>query len=387
MLRREIDGMAMADVAGWIRLEEDGGAPRVAAGGEWTVGHAGDLERLVDSFTARPAKRFRFDLSAISRLDSAGAWLLCRAARRLEETGAAVRFHGLDPRRQPLLDLVRANRDCSVEPEPSRHPVFDMLERVGRSAFDVCEEAMALTGFIGVVTVTGLRALARPRRFRLVSLTNQIEQTGLNALPIVGLMAFLIGIVLAYQGATQLRRFGAEIFTIDLMAVSVLREIGVLLTAIMVAGRSGSAFTAQIGTMKVSEEIDAMRALGLDPLEILVLPRINALLVTLPILTLFADFVGIVGGAAMAVFSLDLSATQFLGRLEEAVTLDHFLVGIVKAPVFAYLIAVIGCYEGLRVEGGAESVGRLTTRAVVESIFLVIVADAAFSIMFTAMGL
>ena len=376
----------MADGPGWIRQVEADGRLVVSAGGEWTVAGAAALERAVATLTPGPAAQIYFDLSALERVDTAGVWLLQRAARNYREAGAEIEFRGLDDRFRPLFDLVAANRDCAATSQPRRSAFIALLERVGRGAFVAWDETVSLTGFVGVVTVAGLRALTRPRRLRVVALANQIERTGFDALPIVGLMSFLIGIVLAYQGATQLRQFGAEIFTIDLMAISILREIGVLLTAIMIAGRSGSAFTAEIGTMKVNEEVAAMEAIGLDPVEALVLPRISALVISLPILTLFADFVGMVGGGAMAMVSLDLTATQFIGRLQDAVVLEHFLVGMVKAPVFAYLIAVVGCFEGLRVSGGAEGVGRLTTRAVVQSIFLVIVADAAFSIVFSVIG-
>jgi phospholipid/cholesterol/gamma-HCH transport system permease protein len=376
----------MADGPGWIKQVETDGRLVVSAGGEWTVAGAAALERAVAALTPGPAAQVCFDLSALERVDTAGVWLLQRAARHCREAGAEIEFHGLDDRFRPLFDLVAANRDCEAESEPPRSAIVALLERVGRGAFVAWDETVALTGFLGVVMVTGLRALTRPRRLRLVALANQVERTGFDALPIVGLMSFLIGVVLAYQGATQLRQFGAEIFTIDLMAISILREIGVLLTAIMIAGRSGSAFTAEIGTMKVNEEVAAMEAIGLDPVEVLVLPRIGALVISLPILTLFADFVGMVGGGAMALVSLDLTATQFIGRLQDAVVLEHFVVGMVKAPVFAFLIAIVGCFEGLRVSGGAEGVGRLTTRSVVQSIFLVIVADAAFSIVFSVIG-
>ena len=373
--------------SGWIREGTKDGRLVLAAGGDWTVAGAAALEGLVEGLEPGATRDVAFDLSEISALDTAGVWLLRQAAHRYEAAGASVAWDGVAERFRPLFELVEENEGRKPERPPRFNAVAAAIARLGRNSIEAGEETVALTAFIGQTTITGLRALLRPGRFRLVSLTNQIEQTGLNAMPIVGLMAFLIGIVLAYQGAVQLRNFGAEIYTIDMLAITIPREIGVLLTAIMVAGRSGSAFTAQIGTMKVNEEIAAMQALGLDPMEILVLPRINALIVTLPILTLFSVFVGMVGGAAMAIVSLDMGATQFLGRLQEAMTLKHFMVGMVKAPVFAYLIAVVGCYQGLRVSGGAESVGRLTTRAVVLSIFLVIVADAVFSIMFAAMDI
>jgi phospholipid/cholesterol/gamma-HCH transport system permease protein len=376
----------MTGEPGWIREAEEGGRQVLSVGGAWTVAGAAALEAAVGAL--EPAKgEVAFDLSEISALDTAGVWLLRQAAHRYEAAGASVSWKGVAERFRPLFELVEENEGKKPQRPPHINALVAAIERLGKHSIEGGREAVALTAFIGEATVTGLRALLRPRRFRLVSLTNQIEQTGLNAIPIVGLMSFLIGVVLAYQGAIQLRKFGAEIYTIDMLAITIPREIGVLLTAIMVAGRSGSAFTAQIGTMKVNEEIAAMQALGLNPMEILVLPRINALIVTLPILALFSVFVGMVGGAAMAIISLDMAAVQFLTRLQEAMTLTHFMVGMVKAPVFAYLIAVVGCYQGLRVSGGAESVGRLTTRAVVLSIFLVIIADAVFSIMFAAMDI
>jgi phospholipid/cholesterol/gamma-HCH transport system permease protein len=221
----------------------------------------------------------------------------------------------------------------------------------------------------------------------VTALVNQMERTGLNAMPIVGLISFLIGVVLAYQGADQLRKFGAEIFTVNLVGVGVLREMAIMLTAIVVAGRSGSAFTAQIGTMKVNEEIDAMRTIGLDPMEVLVLPRVVALVLVLPLLTFYADIMGLLGGAVMANWALDISFFQFARQFNEGVPVWSFWVGLIKAPVFAFIIAVVGCYEGFKVSISAESVGQRTTAAVVEAIFLVIVLDALFSIIFSILGI
>ena len=223
-------------------------------------------------------------------------------------------------------------------------------------------------------------------RPRWTPLIYHLEAIGFNAVPIVSLISFLIGVVLAYQGATQLRQFGAEIFTVELVAISVLREIGILLTAIIVAGRSGSAFTAQIGSMKLNEEIDAMRTLALDPMEVLVLPRVLALIIALPMLGFIADIMGLFGGALMCWVVLDITPGLYLQRLNEWVPLAHFWVGLIKAPFFALMIGLIGCFEGLQVEGSAESVGRLTTKSVVEAIFMVIVVDAIFSIYFAVIG-
>ena len=245
---------------------------------------------------------------------------------------------------------------------------------------------MDLLNFLGMMVTALARTAASPRRLRGIALVHHIEQTGLNALPIVGLLSFLIGVVLAYQGADQLRQFGAELFVVNLLGISILREIGILMTAIIIAGRSGSAFTAQIGTMKVNQEVDALRTLGLDPIEMLVLPRVLALMITLPLLAFYADVVGLLGGAVMCYFVLDIGFGQFVQQLHGAIKLSTLMVGLIKAPVFAFVIALVGCYEGLKVSGSAESVGRLTTRSVVVGIFLVIVLDALFSILFSYVG-
>jgi phospholipid/cholesterol/gamma-HCH transport system permease protein len=244
-----------------------------------------------------------------------------------------------------------------------------------------------LLSLLGAVMAKLAGLLVRPWRLRLTSLVHHMEATGLNAAPIVSLMAFLIGVVLAFQGATQLRPFGAEVFVVDLIAISVLRELGILLTAIIVAGRSASAFTAAIGSMKMREEVDAMRTLGLDPVEVLVLPRILALIITLPILGLIADLMGLLGGATMAWINLNVSPGMFQARLLEGTDAWDYAVGLIKAPFFALIIGLIGCYEGLKVEGTAESLGRLTSRSVVLAIFMVIVVDALFSIFFAVVNI
>ncbi|HJS31552.1 MAG TPA: ABC transporter permease, partial [Alphaproteobacteria bacterium] len=267
------------------------------------------------------------------------------------------------------------------------NPLRDMVERVGQATINVLGRARDLVSFFGLTAIVFMRAAIRPRRLRFISLLSHLERVGLNALPIVGLLSFLIGVVLAYQGADQLRQFGAEIYTVNLLGVSVLREIGILMTAILVAGRSGSAFTAEIGMMKVNEEVAAMQTIGVDPMEVLVLPRVLATVIALPLLCFYANMMSLLGGAIMSYFALGISVEQFLVRLKDAITVSTLWVGMVKAPFFAFLIGMVGCYEGLKVEGSAESVGRLTTKAVVEAIFLVIVADAGFSILFSYLGI
>ena len=307
--------------------------------------------------------------------------------KELRAAGPDVEITGARPARQVLIEQMETNDNpCDIEP-PHVNPIIRCVNRVGEATVDYANETFELVSFFGQIISTMGRTIAKPRRLRLTSLVYHMEEVGLNALPIVGLLAFLIGIVLAYQGADQVQRFGAQVFVANLLGVSILREIGILITAIVIAGRSGSAFTAQIGSMNVNEEVDAMRTLGLDPIEVLVLPRLLALALTLPLLAFFADMMGLLGGGLMAWIVLDISPAIFVERLHGAIGLWTFLVGVIKAPVFAFLIAMIGCFEGLKVEGSAESVGQRTTRAVVEAIFLVIVFDAIFSIFFAYIGI
>jgi len=383
----------MAETPGWLESARDGDRFRLAAGGAWTLAAAALLDgafkkalvRLLEDGAARHAE---IDATAITELDTAGAWLLYRARRDLVAAGIETTLRGLADKSAPLLELVeKADQVHSEVARPRPGVLALFVARIGAAVFDLARESTNLLSFFGLTIVTTGRALAAPRRFRVVSLVNQIEQTGLNALAIVGLLLFLIGVVLAFQGAEQLRRFAAEIFTADGLAVIIPREIGVLIAAILIAGRSGSAFTAEIGMMKVNEEVDALRTIGVDPIEALVLPRINALVITLPLLAFFADIAALAGGTIMAVATLDVSYTQFVRQLADALSLKNLLVGLVKAPVFAFLIGMVGCYEGLQVGGSAESIGRLTTTSVVESIVLVILADAGFSILFSALGI
>src|SRR5215469_514177 len=358
----------MASVAATLVESEEPGSVVIAAAGHWLVTAAAELDRRLRAIRVPRDKRVTLDLAGVERLDTAGAWLLLRTEHELAAHGNAVEFRNLRPNFAPLFDQVRSG---------------GFLARIGRISLGLIGRAVSLLNFFGVICMTVGRVLLRPRRLRLTALVAQMEQTGVNAVPIVGLLSFLIGVVLAYQGAEQLRRFGAEIYTVNLLGVGILRELGVLMAAIIIAGRSGSAFTAQIGTMRVNEEIDAMRTIGLDPVEVLVIPRLFGLMLTLPMLTLCANLLGILGGTMMAWGSLGIEPPQFTRQLQSALYPWTFWIGLVKAPFFAFIIALIGCYEGFQVARSAESVGRQTTLSVVESIFFVIVADAAFSIVFT----
>jgi phospholipid/cholesterol/gamma-HCH transport system permease protein len=374
----------MAPAASILASEEDG-ATVYRAEGEWLVVTAAQLDRRLRDLDMPQHRQVTVDLSAVDRLDSTGAWLLLRTEHELTERGNQVALANLQARFAPLLEQVRSRgvTEPVPHPVPPHHSLVGFLGRIGMVTMQLANRVYHILGFTGMVTVTFLRLLRRPRRLRLVATLVQMEVVGLDAMPIVGLLSFLIGVVMAYQGADQLRRFGAEIYTVNLLGVSILRELGVLLSAIIIAGRSGSAFTAQIGTMQVNEEIDALHTLGLDPVEVLVLPRLLGLVLTLPLLVFYADFMGILGGALMSWLVLDINIPNFLTQLQTAVTTTTLWVGVAKAPFFAAIIALVGCFEGLNVTRSAESVGRLTTQSVVESIFFVIVTDASFSIVFS----
>ena len=328
------------------------------------------------------------DATQIDAIDSVGAWLLQSLLLRLRAGGAQVSVHGLRPEFAQRLRLVEAHWIApTVAPVPAGGKLLAAVQAVGRQATSALEQGIALLAFIGESAAALARCAAQPRRLRWRPVLYNIRSAGFDALPIVGLLAFLLGVVIAYQGAEQLRNYGANIFVVDLVGLSMLREFAPLITAIIVAGRSGSAYAAQIGTMSVSEEIDAMRTIGIEPLEQLVLPKVLALLLVLPLLTVFADIAGVFGGMIMARAQLGVGFEEFLDRLAKAVSVNAYLLGIGKAPVFAAIIAAIGCFQGLRTTGGADGVGRQTTRSVVQSIFLVIVADGLFSVVFSALHL
>lgn len=368
------------------QAERRGDGMACACLGAWIIGNAGAIDAAI-ARTPAAAGPVVIDLSGLTRLDTAGAHMVVKAERHLAANGADVQLAGVRPEHETLLNLVACDAARLVPPPAGPPWIVRFLGGIGRSTVDAAHEARDLIGFIGLVVATLARLIIRPWRLRLTSLVFNIEQVGFNALPIIGLLSFLIGVVMAYQGADQLQRFGAQIYVVNLLGISILRELGVLMTSIIVAGRSGSAFTAQIGSMKLREEIDAMRTIGLDPVEVLVLPRLLALMIALPLLTFFADIMGLLGGGLMAWISLDLPPRMFLTQLQQAIALNTFFVGLIKAPVFAVTIAIVGSYMGMKVSGSAESVGQMTTASVVLSIFLVIVLDAIFSIFFSMVGL
>lgn len=386
-VRAEKRGDSMTTEPGQFDAVRAGDRLTVATRGSWTIGSAAALDATIRRHEAGAVRTAQIDLSGLAAIDTVGVLLLLALRDRLAGQGCSVELVGARSDHAAFIARIAASVGAPPAPPARYNPLTELVARTGRATVEVARESIDLLYFLGLVTATILRSLVRPARIRFTAFVSHLERVGLDAMPIVGLLSFLIGVVVAYQGAEQLRRFGAEIFTVNLLGVSIMREMGVLLTAIVVAGRSGSAFAAQIGTMQVNQEVDAMRTLGLDPVEILVLPRILALVLAMPLLAVYADVMGLLGGAVMSTLALDISLVQYIERLREAVTTGSFWVGIIKAPVFGFLIAMIGCREGLKVTGSAESVGTQTTRAVVISIFLVIFADAMFSILFSVVGI
>ena len=364
------------------------GVTTLALAGAWESSRVAAVDpamRAAEAAALKSVATLVIDLKDISRLDTAGAWLVERTRAGVSAGGGAARLDNAQAPQRALLDVVAGH--TRLAPARRGGGLARFVARVGEATIGLGAEARDLVNFLGAAMIMLGRLATRPWRLRATPLVFHLETVGLSAMPIVGLIAFLIGIVLAYQGSDQLARFGAEIFTVNLVAVGVLREMGVLLTAILLAGRTGSAFAAEIGTMNANEEIAAMQTMGLDPLEVLVQPRVLALVIALPLLTFFADIMGLAGGALTAVLVLDITLSQYIRQLHDAVTVTTFWVGMIKAPVFALVIALVGCFEGLAVTGSAESVGRHTTRAVVVAIFLVIVLDAGFSVLFSILGI
>lgn len=344
------------------------------------------LISTIEQLDLRQGLAEAIDLSLVHHLDTAGAWAVVSLERRLQEAGLAPLITGSSQMQADLIETLRQNMPQLGDQHAPSLTLADRFEKIGRRAVTAFQNALAIVGFLGEVVASIVGLVLRPTRVRWTAIVHHMQQVGLNAVPIVSLMAFLIGVVLAFQGAAQLRQFGAEVFVVDLIAISILRELGILLTAIIVAGRSGSAFTAAIGSMKMREEIDAMRTLGLDPIEVLVVPRVVALMLMLPVLGVIANLAGLVGGAMMSWIELGVSPGVFQSRLASNTGVWHLGVGMIKAPFFALIIGIVGCFEGMQVEGNAESLGHLTSTSVVLSIFLVITADAMFSIFFAVMG-
>ena len=359
-------------------LEEEDGRARLVLHGPLLVSTIGKLDRQFRAFEGEVAE---IDLSQIGAIDTVGAWTVLRFARERE-----AEVTGATEQAERLLGAVE-KAESSADISPPRGLLrLRVPEQVGQTVVEFGIGVKQMLGFLGNVIVASLSVIRHPSRFRVKALVRQLELVGVSALGIIGLMSFLIGIVIAQQGAAQLRQFGAEIYTINLTGRLALRELGVLMTAIMVAGRSGSAFAAELGTMKLTEEVDAMRTIGVSPMEALVIPRIMAAVLMMPLLGFFSATIAVIGGAVIADLTLGIPFLTFLSRIKEVVPLYDLWVGLIKAPVFGLIVALAGCYQGMQVKGNSEEVGLRTTMAVVQAIFMVIVLDAFFAVFFDKIG-
>ena len=364
----------------WVKIDRKGASLLITGGGSWLATSVGQIDESLRNIDFSAIKSCTINLQEASVFDISGAWLIERMVRVLKKLGVKYQIQTKDERLHEILKLVeKYEYEKRIYFNPTSSLVF-WIQEIGLHAKKLSIDAIGMTAFLGQLFLTFLHCFRHPSKFRIVPIIAIFNRVGLNAVPIISLISFLIGIVLIYQGAFQLRKFGAEIYTVDLLAISLLREIGILLTAIIVAGRSGSAFAAQLGTMKLNQEIDALNTFGLDPMEVLVVPRVIALVIAMPLLAFVSDFIGLAGGAIMSYVTLDITIDQYLEQLLQSFGPSSFWIGIIKAPVFGFIIAMVGCYEGMQVYGGAVSVGTKTTKAVVESIFLVIVMDAVFSV-------
>jgi len=365
-----------------------GGRLALSAGGAWTAERAGELERLIERVIARHRRvgNVDIDMGAVERLDTFGAWLLERLRRGLAEAGGEPRIIGLSEHYSGLLTQASGlNRVGTAVPR--RSALAAALAVLGRAVSRMAADVVAVLAMTGALAAATGRVVAHPASFRLTSTVNQMERVGWRAVPVVALITFLIGGILAQQGLFHFRQFGADLYVVDMVGILGLREVGVLMVAIMVAGRSGSSYTAELGSMKMREEIDALRTMGIDPVDVLVLPRVLALVLTVPCLTFLGAMAALYGGGLMAWLYGGMSPEAFLSRLQEAISLDDLAVGLIKAPFMALVIGVIASVQGLAVEGSAESLGRKTTESVVKSIFLVILLDGLFAMFFASIGM
>jgi phospholipid/cholesterol/gamma-HCH transport system permease protein len=350
--------------------------------GDWSIDRLKEIEQQLASIDKERYARVRVDVSKLHSLELSAAWLLRQRLQEFSAHGAEVEFVGSPPSQLTFVDEIAAKESGEPKAAADIEPVNGLVARIGKYSVEQKERGRAALEFYGRVFMTGASVLAHPRRLRLASVARHVYETGIQAVPIVALIAFLITLVIAYIGAQQLSLIGGEIFTVDLVTVGVLREMGVLLTAIIVAGRSGSAFAAEIGVMQLNDEVDALKSIGMDPYEVLVIPRILGLVIALPLLTILADAMGLSGGALLCSWLLDVSIPQFVSRMEDALSPTTFWAGFIKSPVFAFLIAMTGTYRGMQVRDSSRELGRLTTVAVVQSIFLVILANAVFAVIY-----
>ncbi|USA61771.1 ABC transporter permease [Qipengyuania citrea] len=368
----------MGGIAEYELVEGDDGGNVLVLSGPFLVSTIGQVDHDLRALGGQITK---VDLSAISEIDTVGAWVACSISREFNAD-----LTGASPRAERLIEALK-DTGSKEEIGAPRLPVFERVpEAIGQKMLNARKGVYGVVGFLGALLLSIGSLIRHPKRFRWLALVRQLELVGISALPIVGLMSFLIGIVIAQQGAVQLAQFGAETLTVNLVGRITLRELGVLMTAIMVAGRSGSAFAAQIGTMRLTEEVDAMQTIGISPMEALVVPRIMAAVLMMPLLGFYAAAVAIIGGAVVGQFMLGIPFWTFLSRIQDVVPIYDLWVGLLKAPVFGLIVALAGCYHGMQVKGNSEDVGLRTTMAVVTGIFAVIVIDAFFAVFFTKVG-
>jgi phospholipid/cholesterol/gamma-HCH transport system permease protein len=371
-----------------LEATAEGERLRLAGIGAWTAENAHNLEASIDTETRRGGtiSQVVIDMGRVDRLDTFGAWLLERLTRSFTARGCDTKVTGLKEDYRALMDEVHGvKREHKAEHHGSK--VASTIASVGENIVSAGHSFGAMVNMLGALVVVLLRIVSHPRKFRFTSMVHQLDNVGWRAMPIILLITFLIGCIIAQQGIFHFRKFGADIYVVDMVGILVLRELGVLIVAIMVAGRSGSAYTAELGSMKMREEIDALRTMGFDPIEVLILPRIVALIIGVPILTFLGSLAALYGGGLVCWLYGGIDPDIFLSRLKEAITLDHFKVGLIKAPFMALIVGVVACVEGLSVKGSAESLGLQTTASVVESIFLVIVLDGLFAIFFASIGM
>lgn len=363
----------------------DANTRSVHCSGNWTLAHYTELSKSLENIAWPKNDTVTFEGSDINAMDSAGAWLINQWLRQLKEKGLTVKLQGFPEQYQKLLNLIESEASEGTDiPQPEK---LGRIATIGKMAVNQYREGIAYLNFMGFLSLELLRIIPNPRRWRINAITAAIYNNGFLALPIIALLSFMVGVVLTYQMGLQLKNYGANIFIVDLLGLAILREFGPLLTSIMVAGRTGSAYTAQLGTMKINQEVDALNTMGVTPAELLILPRISGLVIALPLLSIWADIWGVLGGMVMSNNLLNITWYDFLHRFPRVIPLKTLLLGLVKTPVFAIIIASVGCFQGMQVSGSADSVGRNTTKSVVISIFFIILADALFSIYFSKLKL
>ena len=366
-----------------------GDALELRPGGSWTAANVTTLESLTGAITPEldRSKAIKLNMAGVTELDTLGAWLLEKISRRAISAGHPAEITSVADNYAGLMEEVHQVNRHNPAPTPVPNPVLVKLSDIGRATASSREDIAAFLQMLGSLFLAFVGVLRRPRSLRLTSLVYQLYRVGWQAIPIIVLITFLIGAIIAQQGFFHFRRFGAESYTVDMVGILVLRELGVLIVAIMVAGRSGSAYTAELGSMKMREEIDALSTMGLNPVEVLLLPRVAALIIALPILAFIGSMAALYGGGLVAQFYGDMTPAIYIARLRDAISVTHFKVGILKAPFMALVIGIVACSEGLRVKGSAESLGKQTTTSVVKSIFLVIVLDGLFAVFFASIGM